>query len=646
MKSAITGARLSVLSVALCGAFAAYGQTQATGALKEVVVTASRYDQVAQSSPTSSTVISAAQIKASGASDANEAIRKILGVPFRSDLYGGRNFTLDLRGFGATAEQNMVVVVDGLRVSENDYGPARLSSIDADAIESIEVVRGGSSVQWGDGATAGVINIVLKKGAQQGVHGSAAVSVASFGTNQVGANVRVGGELLNVDANVRSVTSSGYRDNNAYRQDTGAIGLSGESDKFKWHARLSGEDQGSRFPGSLTFAQFNADPRQTRTPNDFGNFAETRLTTGAEYRLNNWLFGLDVGGRVKDSSGFFGGPFPFDSTTKSNNAQVSPRIGYSTEIGASELFVLLGADFQNFDYKASNNFGQNESAKQNNEAGYVTADLLLPTGTRIVAGVRNENVTIAAKDVANFVDYSRPNSLDAWDLGVNQELRKGLNLYGRVAQAYRVSNVDDNRFLSTALKPQTSRDVELGLKWNAGDVGGGSVRVFQQDTTNEIAYDPTVFSNVNLDPTRRIGVELDGNVALTSTLRLNGSIQKLRANYTGGPNDGKEFTLVSDLSAALRLNWQLDDKQSVDVGIQYLGNARFGGDNSNTCADRIPASSSLDASYSWRQQAWEWSVSGTNLTNRNDYSYAYSCTVGNLYPDNGRSVKAAFKYKF
>jgi hypothetical protein len=43
MKSAVNSARLSALSLALCGAFSAYAQTTSSGVLKEVVVVASRF---------------------------------------------------------------------------------------------------------------------------------------------------------------------------------------------------------------------------------------------------------------------------------------------------------------------------------------------------------------------------------------------------------------------------------------------------------------------------------------------------------------------------------------------------------------------------------------------------------------------------
>ncbi|MFZ9239401.1 MAG: TonB-dependent receptor plug domain-containing protein, partial [Burkholderiaceae bacterium] len=57
------------------------------------------------------TVISSEQIRASGAPDLNEAIRKIGGVLGRQDLNGSSDSALDLRGFGTTSEQNLVVMV-------------------------------------------------------------------------------------------------------------------------------------------------------------------------------------------------------------------------------------------------------------------------------------------------------------------------------------------------------------------------------------------------------------------------------------------------------------------------------------------------------------------------------------------------------
>ena len=51
---------------------------------------------------------------------------RMLGIVGRQDFFGGGEYNLDLRGFGATADNNQVVVVDGLRVNEADLGGTRV----------------------------------------------------------------------------------------------------------------------------------------------------------------------------------------------------------------------------------------------------------------------------------------------------------------------------------------------------------------------------------------------------------------------------------------------------------------------------------------------------------------------------------------
>ena len=164
MKICISHARLSVTTLALAAAFPVLAQTQTTPVLTEVVVTATRFAEPAASLPFGVSVITAEEIQASGVTSINEAVMKLLGVPGRLDLSGGNNYSLDLRGFGATADSNQIVVVDGLRLNEADLSTAGLSSISIDSVERIEVLRGTGSVLYGEGATGGVIVVTTKAG--------------------------------------------------------------------------------------------------------------------------------------------------------------------------------------------------------------------------------------------------------------------------------------------------------------------------------------------------------------------------------------------------------------------------------------------------------------------------------------------------
>ena len=98
----------------------------------------------------------------------------------RIDTTGGRNPTLDIRGFGETASSNLVILVDGVRLNEGDMGGAAISWIPVDSIERIEIVRGSGAVLHGEGATAGMINIITGRGMTQ-PGGAVSVGVGASG---------------------------------------------------------------------------------------------------------------------------------------------------------------------------------------------------------------------------------------------------------------------------------------------------------------------------------------------------------------------------------------------------------------------------------------------------------------------------------
>ena len=649
MKNRVLRTPVSAVSLAVAAVFStstAFAQNGTTTQLKETVVTANRVQQDVQSAPFAAVVLTNEQIISSGATDANDAIRRLVGIPSRTDLRGGRNYKLDLMGFGETADQNVVVIVDGVRISENEQATARLSAVSPEMIESIEIIRGGSSVQWGEGASAGLINVVLKKNVTAGLRGSASIQGESFGGTDVRAQVAGGNGRIGFDINARAYDKDGYRSNSKNNQQTLSAGLNGSAGGFGFRARASSENEKSRFPGPLSFAQFGANPQQTATPNDFGNYNETRLSAGVDYKLGAITFAIDVASRDRKSDGFFVAS-SYNSAAKSKSTQLSPKVTYTGKVGLGAMTVVAGMDVNSWDYASVDNFGQNEKAKQTNSAAYITADLLLATGTRLTAGSRQERVNKKGQDPVNFVSYDRSNNLQAWDLGLNQAIALSLNAYGRAAQAYRLPNVDENRFLAAALRPQITRDVEVGLKWapNANSTAG--VRLFRQNAVDEIAYEafPT-FANVNLDPTRRSGIELTGKTEIMRGLSLGGSLQSVTAKFSGGPSAGKEIPLVSQNSAALRADWQIDGRQRLGAGLQFLGGSRFGNDAANTCARKIPSSTTLDARYAYKLDKFELSVAADNLSNSKSYSQAYNCVTGSLYPDPGRAIKLAVRYNF
>ncbi len=652
MNFVSTPVRAAVLGLLASVSVPAFSQG---ATLKETVVTANRYEQDVQSAPSAITVLTSEQILSSGATDANDAISRLIGLPSRIDLNGARNNTLDFRGFGETASQNVVVVVDGIRISENEQASPRLSAISPEQIESIEIVRGGSSVQWGEGASAGVINIVLKKNTKQGLSGSATAQLESFNGRDGRANFSVGTEGLVFDANVRSYATDSYRENGTARQDTASVGLSGASGNTKFRMRVSSEDQTNRFAGPLSLSQFKQNPTQAKTPKDFGSYAETRATLGFEYLLDKIVFAVDTGVRNKNVSYHLDyDGYPTIGGTSSSSYQLSPKATYRSALGKNALTLVGGQDYSRWNYKAENSNPQNEQSYQFNNATYFSGDFLTNSGTRLVVGIRQETVNKRAEDRIAYepVDYNRSDNLDAWDFGLSQEIKSGINAYFKSAKSYRLPNVDENRTVAMALRPQSSRDIEFGVKWSLNADNYITFRTYEQNTTDEIAFNRLCGSmgcNTNLDPTRRQGAELEGRLALQKNLRLQGSLQTVDAKFREGPFAGKQIPSVASISTAVRLLWLIDTQQSLNFGVQYLGGSRLSNDIANRCSAQMPDRTLLDARYAWNNRKIEVSLSAINLTDEKSYSYGITnadCSAVNVYPDPGRTLKATVKYNF
>lgn len=138
-------------------------QAQPNSDLQPVTVYGSRFQETIENALPQTTIITATEIQKSGLNNVSEVLQKLGGLNVKQNLDGSTNSTVDIRGFGDTADNNTLILLDGVRLSENEQASARTSLIPLEAIDHIEITRGGNSVLYGDGATSGTINIITKK---------------------------------------------------------------------------------------------------------------------------------------------------------------------------------------------------------------------------------------------------------------------------------------------------------------------------------------------------------------------------------------------------------------------------------------------------------------------------------------------------
>ena len=643
MNVLLSSPRATALTLALAAVFpCAFAQT---AALKETVVTATRFAEPLQSLPFGVSVITADDIQASGAATINEALMRVLGIVGRQDFFGGGEYNLDLRGFGVTADTNQVIIVDGLRFSEADLGGTRLSGIPIESVERIEVLRGSGAVLYGEGATGGVIIVTTKAGTGKDRRNAASVhaGAGSFGLRDLRANATVAGGGFSLDVAGQKRDSANHRDN--FRSETDAASVTGQwsSDRLRLGARLAHDSLDTGLPGALTLAQFEANPRQTTTPGDKAQIRNDRGSVFGEAYLGSWQFGADAGTREKKLRSLNSG-FPFDFDIDANNYSLRAR--NEAGLGGAKNLLVLGTDYAHWKRDVLGAFGS--TATQTSRAFYVKDDVVLAGGTRVGAGIRTEKID---KETS-----SAPSGLadrqQAWEIGLSQPVAASTTLYGRVGRSYRLANVDEFSFTSPGaiLQPQTSRDVELGARW-AYASGRVELRLYRSQLTNEIGFDPSApgpfgpGANINFDPTRRQGLELDTSHALTRTvgLRINAALRD--ATFRSGPHAGRDVPLVPRKTLAVRADWTPAAAHRVTGGVNWVSSQHP--DFNNACT--MPAYTTADVRYAYQWQQLELSLGVTNLFDKKYFTQAFTCTAGTtggIFPEAGRAVIAAARVRF
>jgi len=620
--------------------------------LSTITITGARFTSDPSLMPIGATVITADAIRLAGASDVNQAIRKVGGVYGRQSVDGSQDFSLDLRGFGSNSSQNMVVVVDGVRMSENELASAVLSSIPIETVERIEIIRGGASVLFGEGATGGVIQVVTKRPAKNSTRGVLRAEAGQFGYRDLRASVAHARGALALDAALGKQRNDNYRDHNAYDQSTFSGGAQWQTGAGRIGLRAEVARQDAELAGSLSLAQFNSDPRTSTTQQDLGTTDSDRVTAFAEHRVGSLDLAADLSKRTKESTArYVYGAAVYNYLYDSEQTQFSPRLRHLARMDGMLNEFVAGVDLMRWKRHAVNDFSTSD-ASQKSRALYLRNELKWNAAHdgRLAFGARRESFDKENVAPGAFVPYeSLKQSHTAWEVQGSGNVMAGLNLYAKAGSSFRVPNVDENGYREAAmLKVQTSRDLELGL--TAGDSAiGGTVRVFRHALRDEIFYDPTrnfgYGANTNLDPTERKGVELDAHLRLARVWRISAHLQHVNARFTAGVNDGREMVLVPKNVASARLSWLPGNGHSADIGAQWVDRQRNGGDFANTCATPIPSYATVDARYARQAGPWEFAVSGLNLGDRDYYSNAFGCRSG-IYPSDGRQLKVSVRYDF
>ena len=145
----------------------AHAEEAAEGSGSDIVVTATRSVRSIEDVPVSVSVVNVDRIAATPAKSLDDILRRVPSVDLPIASSGEIHPTADtiaMRGLGGI---RALVLLDGVPLNDPFFGTVQWGRAPLEAIDRVEIVRGGGATLWGNYAMGGVINVLVDRRAKR-----------------------------------------------------------------------------------------------------------------------------------------------------------------------------------------------------------------------------------------------------------------------------------------------------------------------------------------------------------------------------------------------------------------------------------------------------------------------------------------------
>ncbi len=503
--------------------------------------------------------------------------------------------SLDMRGFGESSTNNVMILLNGRRLNDIDMGGVNFSAIPHETIERIEIIRGGgASTIYGDGAVGGAINIITKDA--NDTESDVSVSSSSHETFKTSfitplkinqrSDVVLSGSLMQSDT---------YRARGDFNNENLLIRFNHKNDNYKINFDITDSSTNQLLPGARSIANLDTAQKafdvscnllsDSRTAvrggsgfsgpdcwdqkDDYSNSDVRSFSGRVDYDLSDDTKIISsISNRDKEQIGYFvamtstlaGSTGDTYSVTNVDTDYFSQRIVNDSFVSDNLVRFTLGFDIQETDYKNAISqgetftFGNFINASQDMRALYTQNSINIMGSSSILSfGLRVEKADYSVSEtydnaVAKFASktarsyYQTSMSNEARNIGIEHILNKNTSLSYKYATAFRTPDLDARNLTRTVanggdgdfiLNDQTSEEHEIGINYQNQKLNLNA-SYYEMDSENEIRYLAPIKNNHNVDPIKREGIDIDFNYIANNDLDVRGSFSYIDAKYKSG----------------------------------------------------------------------------------------------------------------
>lgn len=553
----------------------------------------------------------------------DESLDTVPGLFFQNRYNFAQNLRLSTRGFGARAPfgiRGIRIQVDGIPYTLPD-GQSQIDAVDLDSAQRIEVIRGPSSVQYGN-ASGGVIDITTARGDD--------LPPGQRIRQDVGSNdyYKTTLQANGVRGDTSGIATMSWLNYNGYRDQS-------EVEKGLFNGRLSHEwDEGQRLtatfnalhtpkaqdPAGLTADQVAEDRRQASNfaeqydsgqdvdQQTLGLLYETPAVGSGEFTVSTFFTRRDFRQQL---------PFPGPSLIAYDRQFYGLSSDYqqASQIAGLPLTWVVGTDLHRqvddrrryrIAFSDGSVEGQTQDEVQNatTAAVFAQGDLALTDRFNLSLGTRFDRLRLSIDDqFLSDGDDSGSRTYNEFSgfLGTSYRLAPRQQLYATIGTAFEAptftefANPDGSGGFNPDIEPQQALNREVGVRGALGEGLSYDVALFWIRVEDEIlpfeisGNDRTFYENAGQTDRKGIELGLDWDISytwrVTSALTLADYTLEEFEDRNGNDFSGNDLPGLPRQQLVTEVEWHGEGQRFAAVESQYVGEVYAENSNQTEVSD-------------------------------------------------------------